>query len=32
MRILGGGEFVRQLIEQSDKTKKEQFSVHVQLD
>jgi chromosomal replication initiation ATPase DnaA len=26
-RILGGGEFVKQLIEQSDATRKEQFSI-----
>ncbi len=26
-RILGSGEFVKQLIEQSDKTRKEQFSI-----
>ena len=30
-RILGSGEFVKQLIEQSDKTRKEQFSVQESL-
>jgi REP element-mobilizing transposase RayT len=30
-RVLGSGEFVKQLIEQSDKTRKEQFSVQERL-